>query len=359
MVIMSKDNKTTLSLLSYNTGWGYGIYDSEIEAHAPSVISLRARDDCELAVVPSIRSGGRYAASPGVCVEGISYQLEYSSKFYFDLKAGDVITLRFTVTDNDKHMCWSYWIIDNVNIELPTLTLHKHTHLGDSLSFLVALNSAGEKNGITYRVKQLPIYREILSCFNLSNVRCAEEESMDTLNLDTLFSSASWDEFWLDRFYTSFTKCFTLLKTSEVNIPVCYIKNEKTVDKYAGRVAVQFDSRSASRLSMEDALGAIRLLACKGCKPVAVGGPDSAKYLGDSVEYSYGDLAHIITELHSIGSFIGVESGVSHIAGVLGIPSILINLIEQRTVINLYRKYKNMTFVSKDSILKILRHSNE
>lgn len=66
-------------------------------------------------------------------------------------------------------------------------------------------------------------------------------------------------------------------------------------------------------------------------KPIAIGGKDTKAYLGE-YRHHFGDLVDISKRLLGCRKFIGVDSGMSHLAGTLGVKSEIINMHNIRSV---------------------------
>lgn len=83
----------------------------------------------------------------------------------------------------------------------------------------------------------------------------------------------------------------------------------------------QFDSRSTNenkkRLSRKESMMFLKSKA--KFRAIGVGGVETKREL--PYEYFLGNLRQIIDEMKSAAQFVGVDSGMSHIAGALGLPS--------------------------------------
>jgi len=95
------------------------------------------------------------------------------------------------------------------------------------------------------------------------------------------------------------------------------------------RVLVQFDSKTAGRKGRSMQAGemraAIRLWA-ESDNVVAIGGPETRPYLGSNFTYRLGDVQFQIMQMMKCKHFLGTDSGMSHLAGLLGIRSKVIVL---------------------------------
>jgi hypothetical protein len=339
-----------LKLLEYKTGWDYKIVGDIIEAHAPSTVRMECLSDCEISVQPLLHNGGRKSAKISISLNTKIFPLEYEELMTILLKKGDIIELNCQLPSTDKSACWNYWKVSGLKfLKLPTMYMEKHSRLGDSISFLVGLESICRENNMEAYVCRQKIYRDLLKCFSFQKIKFVEY-SDDAVCLDELFGASSWEEFWLDRIRNSLGKHFGLNSVSPSHIPECNIPKLNTQSNI---VCVQLDSRSAINLDLQFSKNILNLLN-KRYNVKILGGMDSKKYLGNEFEYSFGDIEHEIKELYNCKFFVGVDSGIAHLAGILGVKSYIINLIEQRTVFNFFSGYQNMSFVSLDFLKDVL-----
>ena len=72
-----------------------------------------------------------------------------------------------------------------------------------------------------------------------------------------------------------------------------------------------------------------------------IGGTDTKKYLGEFYEYRLGPLDYLLKEIQSCDEFIGSDSGMSHLAGVLGVKSKTILLHPSVCLSDVYSMYRN------------------
>jgi hypothetical protein len=118
---------------------------------------------------------------------------------------------------------------------------------------------------------------------------------------------------------------------------------------------VQFDGRTAKRLGYEISPQRKIFLIQKlndNKKFNVIGGPDTAEYLGEQT-YLRGNIHYIASNLLGCEQFVGSDSGVSHLAGALGVLSKIVVLTGCFDCINNYYEcYKNTTCYPKE--IKIL-----
>ena len=121
----------------------------------------------------------------------------------------------------------------------------------------------------------------------------------------------------------------------------------------------QFDSRSLQDVQNKTALSkyqcieSINLLKEKGTEVFGIGGIETPRYL--NYEFKLGNLIEISKYLLSCKKFIGIDSGISHLAATLRVPSEIICLFntEPRTseVIQAYNLFYPNLKIHKKSIL--------
>lgn len=103
----------------------------------------------------------------------------------------------------------------------------------------------------------------------------------------------------------------------------------KNIEK-SNEVLVQFETNFARHNGFEikkkEIDIAIKAFA-KYKKISIIGGKNTPKYLGKKYNYKLGDLNYIKSQLLSCDFFLGADSGMAHLAGVLGVPSKVIILI--------------------------------
>ena len=93
--------------------------------------------------------------------------------------------------------------------------------------------------------------------------------------------------------------------------------------------------------------------------PIAIGGKDTRIYLGGYM-YHLGDLFGICKKLLGCRKFIGVDSGMSHLAGTLGVRSEIINMHNIRSVerelMEFYREMypSTVSFRRQDLLSKLI-----
>jgi hypothetical protein len=117
---------------------------------------------------------------------------------------------------------------------------------------------------------------------------------------------------------------------------------------------VQFDGRTSRRHGVGMNKEEIKLVMGKlaNYRVVVLGGPDTRKYLGNKTEYRIGGLRFLVKHMMRCKEFVGCDSGLSHLAGIVGVPSKIVILHKNQGIENAYKIYQN-TLVYKHN-LKLL-----
>jgi hypothetical protein len=327
----------------YKTGWDYGIRGDVIKAHAPSVLLLEVKGDITTTISPSYKEGANLQKiSAIIIINNKTISIPFNQDFLVSLRKGDIVELKFDLIERSKDGAWTEWNIKNFKTHcLSNLYMNKHSRLGDSLAFLIALENLAEANNIDQiSVCKKEIYKSIMNIFSFKHIIFVEG---DGICLDNVFGSCSWEESWIERLHNNLAVCYGL-KTQTIVHPQSKLEN-----KNGDYIGVQLDTRSGKPLDKEACVTFLNKLQYKK-KVLIIGGKDSAKYLGDGFDYYYGTLEEIANKLMECEYIIGADSGIAHLSCLLGIRTFVINTIEQRTVINFFRGYEKCRFVEREFI---------
>jgi hypothetical protein len=125
-----------------------------------------------------------------------------------------------------------------------------------------------------------------------------------------------------------------------LSIPLCTNIKNKSKKTY-----VQFDCRT-SRLQNRDMSikKKINIASKLSCASV-IGGFDTCNYLGNNFSYELGDLKFIIEKISNSTLFVGCDSGISHIAGALGIESKVYIKKPYECLVRYYKSYNNCKLI--------------
>jgi hypothetical protein len=235
-----------------------------------------------------------------------------------------------------------------------------HTPLGDCLCVLLGLENYCTVNGIKANINGYSIYKELTDIFHFEHITLKKDIG---INLDPWFHSMMMNSYVKNK-----NKCLPwgwLMseviakqlggKWGEIyNIPVYKgIKNPKE-----DITLVQFDSQSAKYWSTLPHLNfkkpftkkEINLIIKKHAKtPVAaIGGNDTVPYL--NIEHRRGNLHYICKQLSGCKTFLGCDSGVSHLASIMNVDTKVVAIARSACVRKYYSLYGNVEVLEREQI---------
>lgn len=194
-------------------------------------------------------------------------------------------------------------------------SLFSHLHLGDKVACCLAMHSLAEHLDATIKVRGCDAVRELVRGLGMHRLEWEEGPTAGGTNL-CLADLFCFLEGARIPFFTSpsISVDFEAKKMDAAALP--------SFDGPKGDLTLfQFDSRSQNdnkkRLSRKESMNFLKSKA--KFKAVGVGGLETRRDL--PYDYELGDLRWIIGRMKSAGQFVGVDSGMSHIAGALGVPS--------------------------------------
>jgi|GEM_PF-1795253 len=298
----------------YETGWDKAWENCggllRVQAHAPSILILKPASDFSVGIRAGVKEGGRNSAT----VFCNRREVRYGERVEVSLKAGETFQLEARI-EGSKDQCWNYWEIENAAITLPVnmaISFWSGAHLGDSLGMLIASENFARANGIMLRVKSTPLFEEICELFVFDHIRLVNEwEPMIHVHP---FGYNFEELGWMKGIAKALQLSLGGVLPAEVRMPRLRLR---VFPKKENVVLVQFDGRSGGVWS---AASLRRFLAAySGSKIAVIGGPDTSGYLGESFEYRKGNLPFIVQELLACKTFVGTDSGIAHLACVLGL----------------------------------------
>lgn len=226
-------------------------------------------------------------------------------------------------------------------------SLFNHLHLGDKVACCLALQSMAEQEEWNINIRGCESVRDIVEGLNLDRlIWCGGFEQQETeVNLSQLFDfleGASIPFFASPSMSLNFRPPKMKARTTRSALGIR--RQPKTL--------FQFDSRSTNenkkRLSRKESM--MFLKSKSKFRAIGVGGVETKREL--PYEYFLGNLRQIIDEMKSASQFVGVDSGMSHMAGALGLPSeiYLMHTSEQevRMVDRFYKEFYPNTRCSHD-----------
>ena len=209
--------------------------------------------------------------------------------------------------------------------------------LGDCVLLLYILENIGRRDQQTHQVNSHPLMSEIHALFDLEFVVLSNTITKEVRNLWDIHLAMKGDHFVtsLDIF---FRKYYDL--NSEICKPLQ--TNVDTAEK-SDITLVQFDGRTnrRRRVAMSPIEQSHVIDELTEPPVAAIGGPDTKTYLGPKFEYRLGPLPKIIAELLGCRRFVGCDSGISHLAGALGINSTVIIAHTSKELSSVYQLYHN------------------
>lgn len=353
-IAVPTQRRVTLRVDEYRTGWGREIGAEadavRFDAHAPSAIHLTPTTDGRIVITGNVRDGGKARALLAIDGERVGYGEAREVR----ARSGQQIRLTVDLQDQAKDQCWNYWRIDGARItqlvsEIPHVAvqpfpaefrLKTHARLGDGLGVLTAIDCFCERNGIaSVIVDGGPTFTDIARVFEFRHVVAAPagERAFDA---DELFAGASWHEPWAKRIVRRLRAHFGG-EDADIEWPRTRIGGVAREDIVLG----QFDTRSAAPLAAREINAVITQVVGQHAFAF-VGGVDTKPYV-EGHEYRLGDLEFIVRQLLACTFFVGVDSGIAHVAGTLGVPAFIVNAIELDVVQKMFGAYPNMTILNR------------
>jgi len=314
----SKSTHVILVLDFYETGWDKAWSGSDgnytIEAHAPSKIVLTALNPGPVSVCPVVRQGGQRRGVP--LVNGSPVTLDVWE--VVDVEKYGTIELKVRL-DGDRDGCWNQWFIKGVELRLSEevrISFWNNAHLGDSLGMLIGCENYGRVNQRKIVVRETPLFRDISGLFDFSWVTLEGGDNVsDHHRVHIHPFGYNFEELgWVKGICTALVQNLGGLLPDEILYPNHRIHPLPEVEAIT---LVQFDGRSSGQWQQSTLQ---RILRLYGGKRIAVlGGPDTKSYLGGDLEYRTGNLDFIARQLLACERFVGVDSGIAHLACVLGL----------------------------------------
>lgn len=194
-------------------------------------------------------------------------------------------------------------------------SLFDHLHLGDKVVCCLILQAIAEERKATIKVRGSEVVGDIVQGLGLDGLDWEDGHT----RLNRTLCIAEFFDFLADAripFFTSPSLSVDFDPPKLSGVPVCPIRRGSEDISF-----FQFDSRSQNdnkkRLSRKESMYFLKSKA--RFRAVGIGGTDTKKEL--PYEYQLGNLRWIINRMKSASQFVGVDSGMSHIAGALGVPS--------------------------------------
>ena len=232
----------------------------------------------------------------------------------------------------------------------------KIIQLGDTISILFGIHNYSHYHQKHIRVsspieKEKKLLKDLLYLF--PSPLCSVGDVTDnSVNIDFLYD-IFWKCYLKDipccvpypiRIYEGLGEIFGGSTPGPMVIPKCILEK-----KPEDIVLIQFDSRSISdfkkpltKFEMKTTINEI----VPNEKIGFIGGPDTSPYIGG--EQRYGDIKYMTQQMLNCKKFVGCDSGVSHLAGLLEKEMTIVPLSRTQRVIEYYSWYKNCTIYPRN-----------
>lgn len=303
-------------ILGYNNGWCRSItYNNGmmIDAHAPSKIVLQAMEDGDVDVELILNKGGMDNA---ICTVN-STKINVGDRLNVKLNKNNILTLKCDA--NDKTRCWYDWCLSNSktipNLSEKAYQFDKHNKLGDSISMLVGFENYAIQNNIEIiNISGPKLYLDVMDLFKFNRINYVGVNGGKII--DDIFMQGKWNVNWLQRFGYAFSSVYGGKFDGNIIMPEILVKTKRSNN---GKVLCQLDSRSSGMLDNKQ----INDILSNHENVEVIGGPDTSNYLGDDYIYNTGNVLYIANELLKCNYVIAGDSGVAHLAGMLGIKCLV------------------------------------
>jgi len=227
--------------------------------------------------------------------------------------------------------------------------------LGDLLSVFYSLENLGIQKSIIFilNFNKINIANEIFNSFKFKNIVLDQYKKKEDI-IEKVYTLSFKKDCSCD--YGLFNGCFFiccfldyLIKKYEYNPflsqPIESIfNNEKKFNKLT---YIQFDKKSNHLKKMKEYTDIEIKSFLKNKDYHCLGGYDTKKYLKNA-NYCLGNFEFIIKKLISSNDFIGIDSGISHLAGAMGINSTIYLKNYSPCIFDFYTKsYRNSKILYK------------
>ena len=229
--------------------------------------------------------------------------------------------------------------------------MKRHSRLGDSLGVLTGLDNwcrhMESKRRVT--VCNLPIAMDLMELLQFEYLQYDPQDNGAEC-LDSVFGQCSWDEDWQSRVFKHLCRQSVITHVPGFRIPDIVMPKSRIGAWRRGTTAyAQLDTRSGKPLTRAE-MKRMVAIASFGKRVAVLGGPDTSHYLGDCHEYVLGNVRVLATALLDSSHFIGVDSGVGHLAGFLGVPGWIVNTCGFGAVHAFFGRYRDFHFIDRGFI---------
>lgn len=244
------------------------------------------------------------------------------------------------------------------------ILINKFAHLGDTITILILAQNRALKNNWIINVSGPPLTKALFEIFNFKNLHYMEGDIMQQNNCSiiNLMPFQDFGPLRKNKANVPFLRLnqFELRNKEHDAEPITKIILPTLKIKQTNKENIccfQFDSRSIHhgkrQLTYQETINTINKFK-KNDKPIGIGGKETIKY--NNFDYRLGFLNEIAQNLINSNQFIGIDSGISHLAGALKVKSniILTATIKkhQEELIEFYKLfYPNTTCYTLDDMI--------
>lgn len=229
--------------------------------------------------------------------------------------------------------------------------------LGDLISIVYCLENLGKQKNILFIIKidnnLKEFYKNLFNYLNFKNI-ILENKNEEKDDLIKKIYNFSYNNKKCKCKLGLFNGCFFicclsnfLIKEYEFNplrsnpiFGLKKIENKKLT-------LVQFDKRSKHLVKSKYSKIEIKSLLKKENSFYCIGGKETTNYI-ENAQYMLGDIDFLIKKMNNCKKFIGTDSGMSHLAGMMGINSIIYLKNDLGCIANYYINcYRNSKILHK------------
>lgn len=182
---------------------------------------------------------------------------------------------------------------------------------------LIACENFAKANGRRMVIRETPLFRKLCEIFEFECI-ALEPDAPDGITAQWIhvhpFGYRFEDLGWIMGICDALARALGGTLPEQIELPAHRILPAPQREEIT---LVQFDGRSGGQWQRSSLLRFLRLY--QGRKIAVLGGPDTGAYLGPDFEYRKGDLGFLVRQLLACGKFVGADSGIAHLACVLGL----------------------------------------
>jgi len=233
---------------------------------------------------------------------------------------------------------------------METILIGKGAHLGDVLAILILAHSRAIKNNWIIKIYGPKFTKNLFDIFEFKNLHYIHDDVRQRNNCSVikLMPYQEFGPLQKNKAYETFLRTNQFeLRSQEDAEQITKVILPETKLKETNKENIcyfQFDSRSIyygkRQLTYQETISSINKFK-KNDKPIGIGGKETTKY--NNFDYRLGFLNEIAQNLINANQFVGIDSGISHLAGAMRIKSnIILTSTIRRNQLELIEFYKFM-----------------